>query len=201
MTKPLKRGLDYFPLDTDIIRDLKIQRLLLEFGNPGFAVFIAVLCEVYASEGYYVAVKSGFYTDIAFALGLTEEDVKDIVCFCAGLELFDQILYEEKMILTSYGVQQRYNVISKRTKNRIREELRIVREEDFPESQHASYINENKNKEVYINKNENGNINTNTNKTEINYGKEKSNNRNDESARRAELLRMAAIATRGGSDA
>jgi len=212
MTKPLKRGLEYFPLDTDFIRDLKIQRLMLEFGCEGLSVFIAVLCEAYASQGYYAPVNGGFYSAIAFTVGLDEIKVKKIVHYCLELNLFDQGLYDGELILTSSAIQLRYGVISRRTRNRIKEEFRLVSDADFGHVEKAAHsINNKINKERIKGKenekenekeNRNENINTKTNKnktendnkTEI-YENEKSTNRNDDSARRAELRRMAEIAT------
>jgi len=231
MTKPLKRGLEYFPLDTDLVRDLKIRRLVLAFGCEGLSVFIAVLCEAYASEGYYVAVKSGFYNDSGFMLGLKPERIRDIVGYCVEIGLFDRRMYEEKMILTSYGIQQRYQTIHIRKTNRIKEEFLVVRECSFPDEKMTSHININKNIDVILkerkekerkekereekereekereekereekerkekeNKEKENQEKTNKNKIE-NYGNEKSIQPNDDSARRAELLSMAEIAT------
>jgi len=188
----MKKGLDYFPLDTDFVRDLKIQRLLLEFGCEGLSVFIAVLCEIYSSQGYYVSVKSGFFSSIGFPLKLEEAKVKLIIHFCLEVDLLDRNLYEACLILTSYGVQQRYAVISKRTKNRIKPEYLIVREEDMTEPETNLYINEN------INENENGN----EKKTRIDYENKHSKQSHSDLDRQRELRRMARAATAGsGTDA
>ena len=48
MARPRKRGLAYFPLDTDLFGDRKIQRLLKKYGNDGVMTYLAVLCETYS---------------------------------------------------------------------------------------------------------------------------------------------------------
>lgn len=196
MSRPIKKGLSYFPMDTDFMRDLKIQRLLLEYGCEGLSVFLAVLCEAYASEGYYVDVKGGFYPAIGFQLGIKEEKVKQIIYRCLELELFDQDLFDGELILTSHGIQRRYGVISRQTKNRIKEEFNLTRKEDFQKPEKPSHSNINKNINERLKGNENENENRNKNTTGKNYEKGRTTNAiNSDAARRDELLRMAANAT------
>lgn len=194
-----KKGLSYFPLDTDFMRDQKIQRLLLEFGFEGLCVFMAVLCEVYASQGYYAVAKGNFYSDIGFMLGINGENVKKIILYAIELTLFDKKLYEERKMLTSYGIQQRFDVISKRSNTHIHPTHRIIREEDSDETELKSSraingINGNENG----NENGNGNRNENRNENKTKHENEKRKPtpaNNDDETRRAELLRMAAAAT------
>ena len=47
MARPLKKGLGYFPLDTDLYSDRKIQRLLRKYGCKGICIYLAILCEIY----------------------------------------------------------------------------------------------------------------------------------------------------------
>jgi len=203
MAKPQKKGLDYFPLDTDFLKDQKIQRLMLEFGCEGLSVFIAVLCEVYASQGYYVAIKGGFYPAIGFSVGVDETKVNEIVHRCLELDLFDRGMYEGELILTSRAIQLRYGVICRRMKRWIREEFRLVSDADFNDAEkegdsiNNKIINERikeREKEIEIEK-------ENKIKKETYHEKNKSNNSNDDATRRAELLRMAEAATRGSRDA
>ncbi|MDR2968355.1 MAG: DUF4373 domain-containing protein [Tannerellaceae bacterium] len=203
MSRPVKKGLDYFPMDTGFVRDLKIQRLLLEFGCEGLSVFMAALCEVYASQGYYVAVRSGFYTDIGFMLGMDAEKVEQIIEYCLKLGLLDHTLYEQWGIFTSYGVQQRFSVIRRNGKNLIKSEYRITREECFSDTENPAparikeSIKKSKEKEIKEKEIKEKEIKEKENKTsgKIIYGKNKSNPPASDDARREELLRMAAIAT------
>ena len=55
MARPLKKGLGYFPLDTDLYSDRKIQRLLRKYGCKGICIYLAILCEIYREKGYYIS--------------------------------------------------------------------------------------------------------------------------------------------------
>jgi len=119
MPRPVKKGLSYFPLDTDFMRDRKVQRLILAYGADGIAVFIGVLCEVYMTNGYYLPVTEEVYFDIGFTLQMSEERVKMIVDYCVKIRLFDDKMFNSKRILTSVGVQQRYLFICKQLKRQL----------------------------------------------------------------------------------
>ena len=126
MCRPLKNGLEYFPLDTDVLENRKVQRLLRKYGCEGFAVYSAVLCDIYRHEGYYVRYDDAYCRDIAFVLNLPEENpglVGEVIGYCISLELFDAELAERENILTSVGIQMRYREVRKRYKVSMRNEF------------------------------------------------------------------------------
>lgn len=47
MSRPVKIGLNYFPLDSDLFGNRKIQRLLEEYNSEGIATSTAILCDIY----------------------------------------------------------------------------------------------------------------------------------------------------------
>ena len=51
MARPIKVGLDYFPLDC--VLDDKIELIEAEFGLSGFAIIIKLYQKIYAEQGYY----------------------------------------------------------------------------------------------------------------------------------------------------
>ena len=53
MPRPLKVGLDYFPLDVNFFSNKKIKALRRAFGATGIAVYLNILCRVYSSGYYY----------------------------------------------------------------------------------------------------------------------------------------------------
>ena len=81
MARPLKKGLGYFPLDTDMLSDRKIQRLSHRYGCKGVCTYLTILCEIYGERGYYIPYSNDFCFDIAFTLGLEEAvvDRKSVV--------------------------------------------------------------------------------------------------------------------------
>lgn len=133
MSRPIKKGLSYFPLDTDTLSDRKIRRLLQSYGCEGFAIYMAILCEVYGTTGYYARYTEDFCFDIGFTLNLKEDRIREVVGFCVEIRLFDRALFDRQEILTSTGIQSRYREINKRGVSRISPEWEI-REQDPPAS-------------------------------------------------------------------
>ena len=176
MARPLKKGLGYFPLDTDLYSDRKIQRLLRKYGCKGICIYLAILCEIYREKGYYISYDSDFCFDISVILGLDEATVSEAVLYCIDLQLFDRELLEYRQVLSSLAIQRRFREISKRLGIKIDPDLEI------PDNW----------------ANENGNGNQNVNQS-TQYGKSNEirfSDDNGEAARREELLRMAEEATR-----
>lgn len=128
MARPLKKGLGYFPLDTDLLSNRKIQRLTRQYGCTGLSIYLAVLCEIYRTNGYYIPYHEDFCFDIAFTLTLDEKTVDKVIRFCVEIKLFDAALLETRGVLTSFGIQQRFLEICKRNVIRLDPDLEIVSE-------------------------------------------------------------------------
>ena len=105
MSRPIKKGLSYFPLDTDMLSDRKIRRLFQNYGCEGFSTYMAILCEAYGTTGYYIRYTDDFCFDIGFTLNLKEEQIREIIGFCVEIRLFNQELFALQGILTSFGIQ------------------------------------------------------------------------------------------------
>ena len=125
MARPARKGLGYFPLDTDFLSDRKIRRLSQKFRSQGVITYIAALCEIYESRGYYVPFSKEFCFDLSFTLQLDEELVEQILIFCVEIRLFDRELLVSKGILSSSGIQSRFRAICKRNACRIDPELEL----------------------------------------------------------------------------
>lgn len=120
MARPSKPDLEYFPLDTNVIHDRKIRKLINKQGSDGFLVYITILCEVYRDKGYYIDYDEDLCFHISDQLpGISEEKVEEILNYCISINLFDSTLYETRAILTSVGIQRRYDEIIKKFKKRI----------------------------------------------------------------------------------
>lgn len=132
MARPLKKGLGYFPLDTDILSNRKIQRLTRKYGCNGLCIYLASLCELYRTRGYYIPYDDDFCFDIGFTLNIDEKQVGKVIRFCADIKLFDPVLLENQGVLTSFGIQQRYLEICKRNVVRLDPELAIAPQSSFP---------------------------------------------------------------------
>ena len=90
MARIKKKGLDYFPLNTDFIHDRAVRRLMKREGDSALGILVEILSYIYAGEGYYVRADRLFYEDLS--AGLYEKSVDDV----------------ERCILTSVEIQRQY---------------------------------------------------------------------------------------------
>lgn len=109
MARPVKKGLDYFPLDADIFSDKKMKILYSYFGADGFTLYTYLLCEIY-KEGFYMSVNEDFYYIVSSDLNMSVEKIGLIMNFLLERSLFDNTLFESDKVLTSVGVQRRYQL-------------------------------------------------------------------------------------------
>ena len=195
MSRPIKKGLSYFPLDTDMLSDRKIRRLFQNYGCEGFSTYMAILCEAYGTTRYYIRYTDDFCFDIGFTLNLKEEQVREIIGFCVEIRLFNQELFALQGILTSFGIQSRYREVNKRSISRISPEWEI-REETAPTSTVEISVPVTETPVLATETAPKGKGNKTNTVTKIQARNEHStSNDHGEAGRRAELLQMAANAT------
>lgn len=116
MARPKKIGLDYFPLDVDFYRDVKVRKLMRNNGGgKALAVYTVLLCSIYES-GYYMVWDSDSPFILSEKLGFEEGYLKEVTKYCVSVGLFDKDLFEESHILTSRSIQSRY-FTAKRLRN------------------------------------------------------------------------------------
>lgn len=130
MARPQKVGLDYFPLDVDVFEDPKAEIITSRFGLIGDAILVRLLCRIYR-EGYCTA----FDEDAARSIAMKAGDrglsaaVVEVVEKLLQVGFFDEGLYRAYGILTSRGIQKRYERIcadSGRKINRVPEQHRLL---------------------------------------------------------------------------
>lgn len=126
MARPIKKGLDYFPVDTDIFENIQIRKLKNQYKSSGFLVYFAILCDIYKKEGYFLRIFEDYLYDLSDRMGETEEEVQKIIDYCLQINLFDRQKYDLFHILTSKSIQERYILVVKRCKNPICEEFSCV---------------------------------------------------------------------------
>ena len=126
MARPIKKGLDYFPVDTDIFENIQIRKLKNQYKSFGFLVYFAILCDIYKKEGYFLRISEDYLYDLSDRMGETEEEVQKIIDYCLQINLFDRQKYDIFHILTSKSIQERYILVVKRCKNPICEEFSCV---------------------------------------------------------------------------
>ncbi|MCM1200236.1 MAG: DUF4373 domain-containing protein [Lachnospiraceae bacterium] len=109
MARPKQDGLLYFPFDTDFFyADKRIKRLRSKFGNDGLIFYIYLLTEIYRN-GYYIGWDEESTEDAIDSLSLTEGFIEQVLTYLVSRSLLvKSILANSVTILTSPGIQKRY---------------------------------------------------------------------------------------------
>lgn len=117
MARPIKNGLDYFPLDVDIFEDEKIEAIAGEFGIKGELALIKLLCAVY-KKGYFVVWNDLTRATLLKRLpGVSKELLDQIVNRLVTWGFFDENLFNSAKVLTSENIQANFFEATKRRKS------------------------------------------------------------------------------------
>lgn len=108
MARPIKKGLDYFPFDVGFFSDKKIKILKSRYGADGIVIYQYLLCEIYKENGYYLIVDDDFEYIISDDLNMEINKVKQVINFLLERSLFNNKLFQSDKVLTSTGIQKRY---------------------------------------------------------------------------------------------
>lgn len=130
MARIKRRGLDYFPLSTDLIHDRIVRRIMKREGDGALSTLIGALSYIYAGEGYYVRADELFYEDLSACLyQQSTDDVRRILRLAVEYGIFDADLFGKYGILTSADIQSQYIFSTKRRKaSAIEADFRLVDE-------------------------------------------------------------------------
>ena len=148
MARPLKEGLDYFPLNVDIDQDDKVAIIETIHGITGFGIVIKLLMKIYSEDYFY---KWGEKEQILFSkrVNVDINEVNVIINDCVKWGLFDEKLFEDHNILTSAGIQRRFLEITKRRKRvEMVKQYLLLNNEDIKAYSDVVYVNINSQGEV-----------------------------------------------------
>ena len=106
MARPIKLGLDYFPMDTDVLKNIKIRRLMKKYESPGAILYLYLLCDIYGNS-YFVQIGQDYLFDLADQLETEDTEIKAMLDYMVEIGLFDAELWKQN-ILTSKSIQERY---------------------------------------------------------------------------------------------
>lgn len=132
MGRQKKIGLDYFPFDIDFFQDLKIRKLIKYQGGKAIVVYALLLCNIY-KQGYYMRWDEELPFIVSEQTGFEEAYIREVIKCCLVIGLFSKELYESYKILTSKGIQERYqkiNELCRRNGNIL--EFNIISSEEKP---------------------------------------------------------------------
>jgi len=115
MSRPIKAGIDYFPLD--VIMDEKVELIDAKYGNAGFGVLIKLYQSIYRN-GYFIELDDEKLLLLKNRLHVDLDFLTQFLNDCMRWKIFDAYLYEKYQIITSKGIQKRYIEITKRRKEK-----------------------------------------------------------------------------------
>ena len=132
MARPVKQGLDYYPLDVEFYRDIKVRRLNHAFGAASTVILLTLLGAVYKDEGYYAKWSEDLCFLVATDSFAEEELVTAVVTKALAVGLFDQDCFDRYGILTSAAIQRHYLAATyKRKQVKLVAEYFLVPEDDL----------------------------------------------------------------------
>ena len=113
MGRNRKQGLDFFPFDVDFFTDIKVRKLIKYQGGKAVTVYLSLLCIIY-KEGYYMSWDKELPFIISEQTGFDEAYIQQVIECCLKLGLVDEKLYKSDHVVTSRGIQERYQRICAR---------------------------------------------------------------------------------------
>src|SRR5471030_1574752 len=163
MARPVKEGLSYFPFDVDFFSDRKIKILKSKYGADGITLYMYLLCEIY-NNGYYLETDDDFIYIISDDLNMSYEKIRQIMNFLLERSLFNDTLFKSDKVLTSIGIQRRFQEAIKTRASKRTVEIDKFWLLEKNETQSFIKVNlDNSKSEINSNKSEN-----NSSKSEIN---------------------------------
>lgn len=156
MGRPLKQGLDYFPLDVDFLQDIKVRKIAKAQGLRSIPVLICLLSNIYRTDGYYLRWDGDMPFLIAEESGVEEGVVIEVLSKAQKVGFFDAEIFDTYGVLTSRGIQKRYFLAVKNTKRKeitIVENFLLINPSDVPKNAvrcHAITVSKNGNSSLKI---------------------------------------------------
>ena len=135
MARKLKVGLDYFPIDTDILLEPKIKKLMKLFGAEFLSIYICFLTMVYSS-GYYLEMSidelaDSIWTSLDFKnFELDVSFVKAILQKMSEAHMIDSLSAEFDSVITSKAIQKQFLASTYRRKKAERSHWLLTPEEE-----------------------------------------------------------------------
>lgn len=178
MARPRKEGMAYFSFDVDFFSNKRIKILKARYGSDGITIFLYLLCEIY-KNGYYLKIDDDFEFIISDDLNMDCNKVKQVLNFLLERSLFDDKLFQSDKVLTSAGIQKRFQlaVKSRASKNpiTIKDFWILSEDETEPFIKVNSFLNNSEKNESYSEKNIPNSWNNAIKKSKENKSKENKN--------------------------
>lgn len=112
MARRKQEGNRFFRLDVDFFSDKKVKILKARYGADGVTLYLYILCEIYKA-GYYLKIDEDFEFIVSDDLSMDSNKVKQVLNFLLERSLFDNTLFQSDKVLTSAGIQKRFQLAVK----------------------------------------------------------------------------------------
>ena len=116
-----KYRVDFFGLDSNFLRDVKIKRLRRKYGCNGVCIYLATICKMYETNGYFAEYDDNFVYDIADEISGKHSPTKDVVRavieYCIEQGLLQSPRYDSCKIITAHRVQVQFYLATKQRKS------------------------------------------------------------------------------------
>ena len=175
MAKPIKEGLEYFPLDCDIDQDDKITLIEAQHGLIGFGIAIKLLMKIYNNSYFYEWTEK---EQLLFSkrVNVNINEVNVVINDLVKWGFFDKDLFETEKILTSSGIQKRYlAAVGRRQKVKIIKKYLLLDKETVNVYKNLVIVDNNSSSEVV-----NDDIGTQSKVKKSKVKESKENNNNDD---------------------
>lgn len=144
MARPIKQGLDYFPLDTSM--DSKTELFEAEHGIHGFGFLIKIYQKIY-DNGYFYEWNEDEQLLFARRINVDKKVINAYINSAIKRNIFNKDIFEAYGILTSRGIQKRFLEACKR-----RKQIELIKEIVLIDFTNLNYTDF-KNKIVYVSNN------------------------------------------------
>lgn len=142
MARPTKQGIDYYSLDVNFLRDIKVRKIRKACGPQSIEILLCLLGNIYRDNGYYIGWDEDSVFLVADEVGAKEGLVEEVVAKAVQSDFFDKRQFDQHQILTSRGIQKRFFEATAKRKAVEVNKLYLVNDDNNPSS---SEVNDGKN--------------------------------------------------------
>jgi hypothetical protein len=136
MARPIKTGLDYFPMDCNI--DDNLELIEAEHGLSGFAIVIKLWQKIYSS-GYFIEWDADEVLLFSKKVNSEITIINSVITSCFKRKIFDEKLHKQYKVLTSSGIQKRFILACSQSK---RSSICVIKEFILVTSEFTRLISE-----------------------------------------------------------
>lgn len=119
MARPMKQGIDYYPLSVEFLKDIKIRKIKRACGPQTVEILLCLLGNIYRENGYYIGWDEDTAFLVADEVGAKEGLVEEIVNKATQVGFFNREKFEQYKILTSKGIQERFTEATRKRKDSV----------------------------------------------------------------------------------